>query len=163
MTETPNSFVFPQSMINQEPIIMMSHRQLVPRILIIVENNLELRFGNKNDCNCGFCLNKISTFCTYNWWFFFIQKSSWIEHLPPCHPSNVAFFPRLSSIRCQLPLKAEMKKVGSTESTLPEHSRFSPGTHKVRYYLKDVWIAFQAICFVKIPQFINISLLVPVA
>jgi len=36
---------------------------------------------------------------------------------------------------------AELKKVGST---LPERSRFSPGTHRARNYLKDVWISFQA-------------------
>ena len=30
---------------------------------------------------------------------------------------------------------AELKKVGST---LPEHLRFSPGTHKARNYPKDV-------------------------
>ena len=43
-------------------------------------------------------------------------------------------------------LHTELKKIGSTGSTLPEHQRFSQGTHKARHYLKDVWIAFQAIC-----------------
>ena len=57
----------------------------------------------------------------------------------------------------------ELKKVGSMGSTPPEHSRFSPGTHKARNYLKDVWIMFQAICSVKIARFINISPIVPVA
>ena len=47
-------------------------------------------------------------------------------------------------------VKAELKKVGSTGSTLPEHSRFSPGKHKARNYLKDVLIVFQDICSVKI-------------
>ena len=47
-------------------------------------------------------------------------------------------------------VKAELKKVGSTGSTLPEHSRLSPVTQKARNYPKDVKIAFQAICFVKI-------------
>ena len=59
--------------------------------------------------------------------------------------------------------QSELKKAGSTGSTLPEHQRQSPGTHKARHYLKDVWIAFQAICSAKIAQFINISLIVPVA
>ena len=53
--------------------------------------------------------------------------------------------------------------MGSTGSSLPEHPRFSPGTRKARNYLKDVWIAFQAICSVSIASFINISSLVPVA
>ena len=60
-------------------------------------------------------------------------------------------------------LNKPLYKVRSTGSTLPEHSRVSPGKHKARNYLKDVWIAFQAICSVKIAQFIYISLLVPVA
>ena len=33
-----------------------------------------------------------------------------------------------------------------------EHPRFSPGTHKARNYLKDVRIALQAICPMKIAQ-----------
>ena len=53
----------------------------------------------------------------------------------------------------------ELKKVGSTGSTLPAHSRFSPGTHKTGNYPKDVMIAFKAICSVKRAQFIYISLL----
>ena len=36
----------------------------------------------------------------------------------------------------------ELKKVGSAGSILPEHSRFFPGTHKARNYLKDVLIHF---------------------
>ena len=44
----------------------------------------------------------------------------------------------------------ELKKMRSTGSTLPEHSRLSPVTQKARNYPKDVKIAFQAICFVKI-------------
>ena len=51
-----------------------------------------------------------------------------------------------------------------------EHGEHAPGTPKVfasntqdNNYLKDVWIAFQAKCSVKIAQFINISLLMPVA
>ena len=42
------------------------------------------------------------------------------------------------------------KKRRSTGSTLPEHSRFSPGKHKARNYLKDVLIVFQVICSVRI-------------
>ena len=44
-------------------------------------------------------------------------------------------------------------KHGEHGSTLPEHLRFSPGTHKERNYLLSV----------KIALFINISLLAPVA
>ena len=57
----------------------------------------------------------------------------------------------------------ELKKVGSTRSTLPERQRFSPETHKARHKLKDVWIAFQVISSVKIARFINISSPVSVA
>ena len=57
----------------------------------------------------------------------------------------------------------ELKKVGSMGSTLPELTRFFPGTPKASNYLEDVQIVFQAICFVKIAQFIYISLLVPIA
>ena len=55
-------------------------------------------------------------------------------------------------------LPPELRKVGSMGSTLPEHLRFSPGTHKANNYLKDVSIAFQAISSLKIAQFINIFL-----
>ena len=67
----------------------------------------------------------------------------------------------LGEVARWLDTRPELKKVGSTGSTLPEHQRFSPGTHKARNYLKDVWLLFQAICLVKIAQQINISLLVP--
>ena len=60
-------------------------------------------------------------------------------------------------------VKAELKKVGSTGSMLPEHTRFFPGTPKARNYLKDVRIVFQALFSVKIAQFIYISLLVPIS
>ena len=41
---------------------------------------------------------------------------------------------------------AELKKVGSTGSMLPEHTRLFPGTHETRMHLKGVLImAFQAI------------------
>ena len=53
----------------------------------------------------------------------------------------------------------ELKKVGSMGSTLPEHTRFFPGTPKARNYLKDIRIIFQAICSVKIARIIYISLL----
>ena len=36
-------------------------------------------------------------------------------------------------------IMTELKKVGSMGSTLPEHLRFFPETHKGRYYIKDVW------------------------
>ena len=55
------------------------------------------------------------------------------------------------------PPSHRVEKVGST---LPEHPRFSPGTHKARNYQKDVRIALQAICSMKIAGFINISILV---
>ena len=44
----------------------------------------------------------------------------------------------------------ELKKMGKTGSTLPEHPRFSPGTNKLRNYLKDVWIVVQTIRSVNI-------------
>ena len=78
-------------------------------------------------------------------------------HIPPTYVDETS---RTVLERAKEP---ELKKVGSTGSTLPEHSRISPGAHKARNYPKDVWIAFQAICSVKIAQFIYISLLISVA
>ena len=69
----------------------------------------------------------------------------------------------LIEIKPSSSFSSELKTVGSTGSTLPEHPRFSPGTHKASNYLKDVWIVCQAICSVKIAIFSNISSLVSVA
>ena len=80
------------------------------------------------------------------------------EHRYNFHTIKFTLEGLMSSRNPPLP---ELKKVGSTGSTLPEHPRFSPGTHKASNYLKDVWMVFQAICSVKIARFSNISLLVP--
>ena len=50
---------------------------------------------------------------------------------------------------------AELKKVGSMGSKLPDHPRFSPGTPKASNYLKDVWIGFEVIYSAKIDHFSN--------
>ena len=49
---------------------------------------------------------------------------------------------------------------GDTGSTLPEHLRCSPGTHKANNYLKDVWIAYQAIYLPNISKTLKLNFLV---
>ena len=72
---------------------------------------------------------------------------------------KVCKYAELQIVAAPRHLVPELKKVGSMGSTLPEHLRFSPGTHKVRNYLKEEHLNHS----VKIARFINISLQVPVA
>ena len=66
----------------------------------------------------------------------------------------------LIEIKPSSSFSSELKTVGSTGSTLPEHPRFSPGTHKANNYLKDVWIAYQAIYLPNISKTLKLNFLV---